>query len=83
MSPRNLGLVHMASRCMSQKLVRKETGFYSQDSNLRGAGNTPAQSPVLQWNPALPLLLSGMRLQAKSMPKSSPYPYLFLSQLHK
>ena len=47
----------------------------------QGADNTPAQSPPLPQDPAPPLLPK--RLQAKTMPRSSPCPYLFLSRLHK
>ena len=40
-----------------------------------GAENTPAQSLVVSWDPAHPLL--------PTRPRSSPYPYLFLSWLCK
>ena len=46
-----------------------------------GAGSTPARSPVLPQDPALPLLPT--RLDAKNKPSSSPSPYLVLSWLYK
>ena len=46
-----------------------------------GTGSSPAQSLVLPWDPAVPLLPK--RLHAKTMPRSSPSPHLFLSWLHK
>ena len=51
--------------------------FLFTGSQPWGAESTPA----LPQNPAPPLLLK--RPQAKTMPRSSPYPYLFLSQLCK
>ena len=48
---------------MTQQLVLKEAGFYYQDSNLVGEGteSTPAQSPPLSQDPALPLLPEGYK----------------------
>ena len=46
-----------------------------------GAESTPAKGPPLPQDPALPLF--SKRLQAKTMPRSSPYLYLFLSLLRR
>ena len=46
-----------------------------------GAESTPAQSLLLPQDPELPLLPK--RLKAKTMPRSSPHPYLSISGTRK
>ena len=59
---------------MTQRLVLKETSVYSQGPNLVGAEGPPALSPSLPQDPGL--LLLPKRLQAKTTPRGSPFPYL-------
>ena len=59
----------------------EENRFLFTESYFRGAESAPAQSHPLPQDPVL--LMLPKRLQAKTMPRGSPYPYLFLSQLYK
>ena len=78
---RKPGIGHLVPLHMTEQLVLKETGFYLQGSNLRGAKSTLAQNPPFPQDPEPPL--PPKRLQAKTTLRSSPSPHLSNSWSHK
>ena len=63
---------------MTHRFVLTEIVFYLQGSYTRRAESIPALSPSLPEDPKLSLLPK--RLKAKTVPRSSPFPCLSLSQ---
>ena len=59
----------------------EENRFLLTTFQTWGTECIPAWSPFLPWDPELPLLPK--RLQAKTLPRSSPFPYLSLRQSYK
>ena len=76
-----VGFGHSSPVYMTKWFVLKETSFYCQGSNLGGYREYSCSEPFSVTGPRTSL--APQRLQAKTMPRNSPFPYLSLSWSHK